>query len=257
MFDRRKHEIIDLSLPIENSAVDAWPPRIIRWNHREGARMHGRSIGINPDEFPHGMSQAWEEMTLITHNGTHMDSPWHFYPTSEGKPSKTIDQVPLEWCIGDGVILDLTHKKAGELITKQDLVDSLDRIKYRIKPLDIVLIRTDAYKRYGNLDYMEAHPGMGRESTLYLLDQGVKVMGTDGFGFDKGFRRMAEDFRRGEKDALWPAHNLGEEREYCHLERLANLDKVPVPHGFTVMLFPILIERASAGWVRAVAVVEK
>jgi len=203
------------------------------------------------------MSQAWEEITLITHNGTHLDAPWHFYPTSEGKPSKTIDQVPLEWCIGDGVVLNLTHKKPGELITEDDVKEALEKINYKIKPYDIVLIRTDSDKKWGTVSYLEEFPGMGRESTLYLLDRGVKIIGIDAFGYDRPFKKMAEDFKKGIPNARWPAHNLGKEREYCHIERLANLDKIPVPYGFTVMVLPILIEGASAGWIRAAAIVEE
>jgi len=56
---------------------------------------------------------------------------------------------------------------------------------------------------------------------------------------------------------LWPAHFLGREREYCHIEKMANLDKIPKPFGFKVACFPIKVEKASAGWVRAVAIIEE
>jgi hypothetical protein len=56
--------------------------------------------------------------------------------------------------------------------------------------------------------------------------------------------------------AFLPAHRAGREREYCHIEKLANLDQLPHPHGFQVSVFPIKIARASGGWVRAVALVD-
>ena len=77
-----------------------------------------------------------------------MDAPWHYGPTSEGKPARTIDQVPLEWCCGDGVLLDFTHRKKGEVISKDDVVVALEKIDYKLKPGDIVLIRTDCCKYY-------------------------------------------------------------------------------------------------------------
>lgn len=40
------------------------------------------------------------------------------------------------------------------------------------------------------------------------------------------------------------------------MEKLANLDKIPVSCGFKVACFPVKIEAASAGWVRPVAIVE-
>ena len=63
---------------------------------------------------------------------------------------------------------------------------------------------------------------------------------------------MAE-VKSGIKGKVWAAHYAGKERECCHLENLANLDKIPCPYGFKAAVFPTKIERASGGWVRAVA----
>lgn len=259
-FNREKNLLIDLTLPIYPFHKDVVGfPKVTSWGHTEGARLNSVQAGIEPDDMPEGKSQAWEEATIATHLGTHLDAPWHFYPTSEGKPSKRIEEVPLEWCIGDGVILDLTNKGPGELITKEDIIRAAKDISYTIKPYDIVMIRTDCDKKWGtNYDYFENHPGMGRESTIYLLDQGVKLIGIDTLGFDRPFKTMGADFRKTRnKDFLWPAHNVGKEREYCHIERLANLWKVPIPFGFTFVGVPIIIEGASAGWIRAFAILDK
>jgi len=40
------------------------------------------------------------------------------------------------------------------------------------------------------------------------------------------------------------------------MEKLTNLEKIPIPHGFKVSCFPVKIKAAYAGWVRAVAIVE-
>ena len=252
----KKRQFIDLSLPIENSAMEGWPPRITRWDHREGARTHAKGIGVNPDEFPDGMCQAWEEITLISHAGTHVDAPWHFAPTSEGKPSKTIDECPLEWFYGPGFVLDVTKRKAGDLVTDDDVMKALADIDYEVSAGDIALLRTDAYKYAYDVNYTSAHPGIGRAATLYLLSLGVKLIGTDGYGYDKPFKIMGEEHKKGVPNALWPGHYVGKEKEYCHIESLANIDKIPIPFGFTVCAFPILIDRASAGWCRAVAIIE-
>jgi len=63
--------------------------------------------------------------------------------------------------------------------------------------------------------------------------------------------------KTGDKSIIWEAHFAGREREYCHIEKLANLDKIPKPFGFKVACFPIKITGASAGWCRPVAIVEK
>jgi kynurenine formamidase len=82
----------------------------------------------------------------ITHSGTHVDSPWHYGPLCEGKPSQTIDQIPLEWCYGPGVVLDMRHKEPGSEITVDDLKIALEKIQYTLKPLDIVMLQTGADK---------------------------------------------------------------------------------------------------------------
>jgi kynurenine formamidase len=56
---------------------------------------------------------------------------------------------------------------------------------------------------------------------------------------------------------IWEAHFAGIEKGYCHMEKMANLDQIPVPHGFKVACFPINIKSASAGWTRPVAIVDE
>lgn len=253
----KKIRIYDLSTTIENCSAEPWPPEVVYFNHREGAKSLGNSLGLEPSDFPGGMALAWERLTLITHGGTHLDAPWHFGPTSEGKPSKTIDQIPLEWCYSDGVLLDLHHKKANESITIDDIKAALAKVGYKLKPFDIVLLMTGADKYIDNPQYSAMNPGMSPEATLWLIEQGVKVIGTDGYGYDKAFAKMGEEYKAGDKKALWPGHFAGREREYCHIEKLANLDKLPRPYGFKVAVFPVKIARASAGWTRPVAIFEE
>lgn len=249
--------IIDLSLPLQNFCYYPNSPEIVYWNHHEGTRRAGIPNSLNEDDFPEKMHLAIEKITLVSHSGTHMDAPYHYGPQIEGKPGKTIDQIPLGWCYGDGAVLDLTHKKRGELITVQDLRSALGKINYTIKPWDIVLLRTDAYKYFDQYDYTQAGPGMGRESTLWLVEQGVKVMGIDAYTFDRPHTVMVEEHKRGIKGSLWPAHYVAREAECFHMESLANLDQIPKPFGFKVAAFPIKISRASGAWVRPVAIVEE
>ena len=42
---------------------------------------------------------------------------------------------------------------------------------------------------------------------------------------------------------------------YCHLEKLHNLESLPAD-GFMVACFPCKIRAASAGWTRAVAILD-
>jgi len=253
-----KSKVIDLSVTMANNPPGSFiQSEIMYYSHEEGAKARGKSLNLPEGFFPENRFAAEEVTKVSTHAGTHLDAPWHYGPTSEGKPAKPIDEIPLEWCYGDGVVLDFSYKKAGELISAQDVQKALVKISYKLKPLDIVLIRTDASKHYGEPGYENTHPGMGRESTLWLIEQGIKVMGIDAFGWDRPFGVMLRECQSGAKGVFWAGHFVGKEKEYCHLENLANLDLIPVPYGFKVAVFPIKIKRASAGWVRAVAIVDE
>jgi kynurenine formamidase len=253
------HQIIDLSVPLIETPPGAFPATeiVTRISHEESAKRRTQEYNLPEGFFPDNKLSAYEIIKLNAHSGTHLDAPWHYGPMSMGKPAKTIDQVPLEWCYGDGVILDLSHIKAGELITVRHLKEALNRIKYELKPYDIVLIRTDASKRYLEAGYDSIHPGMGRKSTIWLIRKGIRVMGIDAKSWDRPRQAMVEELKMGIKGTFWQAHLTGREMEYCHLENLANLDAIPMACGFKVAVFPIKLQGGSAGWVRAVAIVEE
>jgi len=259
-------KFIDLSLEIKEGLGDipdefkylekGLSAKIRHSDHKENISiMVGSFPGISADDLPDGLAWADDYLSLGVHMGTHMDAPWHFHPTSEGKKAKTIDEVPIEYCFSDGVVLDMTHKKPGELISSKDIQEALQKINYVLKPLDIVLIRTDADKLWDTMQYWTDYSGVGREGTIWLVDQGVKVVGTDAAGWDRPFHFQAKEFREtGNKDLIWEGHFAGIEREYYQMEKLANLDKLP-PYGFKVSCFPIKILKASAAWVRPVAII--
>ena len=251
--------LIDLSVPLEDGAVsEPIPPRVRYVTHEaEGLAQMRQFLGVRPDDLVYsgGLGWALEEVQAITHTGTHVDAPYHYAPTSEGKPARRIDEVPLEWCFAPGVVLDLRHKAAGAFITVADLEAALTRIAYRLQPFDIVLLHTGADQRLDTPEYF-AQPGLGREGVLWLVEQGVKVIGIDAYTLDRPFASMVADFRRtGDGRHIWPVHFAGIEKEYCQIEKLANLDRIPRPHGFYVCCLPVKIQGASAGWCRAVALV--
>ncbi len=248
--------IVDLSVPIEECPSELTPSEIIRENHTAGALTMQSIFKCTEDDLPQGLGWAVERLTITTHTGTHLDAPYHFFPTSEGKPARSIDQIPLEWCFADAFVLDMRQKQEGSRIEVSDIEAALEQMAYSIKPFDIALIMTGADRFWGTPEYRNKGCGMGREATLWLIDRGVKIMGIDAWGFDRPFVQMAEDFSKtGDRTLLWEAHFAGIEREYCHIEKLANLHLLP-KHGFTVACFPVKIAGASAGWTRPVALID-
>jgi kynurenine formamidase len=249
-------KIIDLSLPTEETPSERIGVKITYLSHAQGAEFLSTFFGSAKDDFPGGEAAAAESVSLDSHSGTHVDAPWHYAPTSEGRRARTIDEMPPEWFFADGVVLDMRHKPAGAAVTVEDIAACLDRMAYAIKPFDIVLLQTGADKYWGKAEYADRGCGLLRESTLWLLGCGVKVIGTDAWGLDRPFWAMREEFTRtGKKDVLWAAHLAGIEREYCQIEKLAHLDELPAPTGFKVACFPVKLKGAGAGWCRAVAII--
>jgi kynurenine formamidase len=253
---------VDLSISIETdlpSDPEMMIPKIDYLDHVQGAeQMKDFFPGVKKDQLPGGLGWAVEFLSLTTHSGTHLDAPYHYHPTMDnGKDALTIDEIPLDWCFSDGVVLDFRKKNDGERITVEDLETELARIDYKIKPLDIVLIQTGADEFWGTQEYLVKGPGMDRESTLYLLEKGVKVVGIDAWSWDRPLPFLAKEFQEtGDPKVIWEAHFAGIEVGYCHMEKMANLSGIGRSHGFTVCCFPIKIKGASAGWTRPVAIVD-
>ncbi|MFC7539438.1 cyclase family protein [Siccirubricoccus deserti] len=117
-------------------------------------------------------------MQISTHAGTHLDSPYHFFPRQDerlvpgGRLSMRIDEVPLDWCFQPGVKLDFRHLPDGYTVQPEDVQRELARIGHTLQPLEIVVVNTAAGARYGEDDYVDVGCGMGKAATLWLLEQG-------------------------------------------------------------------------------------
>jgi len=274
-----RRRIVDLSVAVDPAQLEPEPVLRKIINHRSGADLLGQSYayllargrvdrwlrllrhrlgrGVTHKDFPAGEGLSLMHYTLTTHTGTHMDAPFHYGSrVAGGGPGRTICEVPLEWCHGDGVLLDLTRGPADEAVTKEEVQAALAEIGYELKPLDIVLLYTAGDREIGRPGYFQRFRGVSADATEYLVGQGIRVIGVDSFGFDAPFLRMLDEYvRTGEQSTLWPAHFYGRKHEYCHLERLTNLVSIGRPYGFEVSCLPVKLAGADAGWCRVVAIV--
>lgn len=265
MHAQKKRRFVDLSIYLENDVLSDPPPmapKITYQKHTETLPEFMRLLpGTQAGDYPEGEAAAVEWVSMTTHNGTHLDAPWHFHSTmdaklGEKKPSMTIDEVPLEWCFQPGVKLDFRHFPDGYLVTAADVAAELKRIDHELQPLEIVLVNTGAGLRYGHDDYLNSGCGMGYEATIYLLERGVRLTGTDAWSWDVPFSHTSRKFAQsGDSSLIWEGHKAGRDIGYCHLEKLHNLEVLP-GDGFMVSCFPHKVRGASAGWTRAVAIFE-
>ena len=178
------------------------------------------------EDLPDGQGWAMETVQLSTHNGTHLDAPYHYHPTmNRGERAWTIDEVPLEWCLQPGVKLDFRHFPDGYVATAKDVETELKRIGHTLSPLEIVVVNTSAGAKYGQQDFVNSGCGMGYEATMYLLERGVRLTGIDGWSWDAPFVYTAKKYAE-TKDAslIWEGHKAGRHIGYCHIEKLHNLE---------------------------------
>jgi kynurenine formamidase len=248
-------------MPLENGVHSDPPgldPKIRYIDHRMSFDDLARFFpGLQREDLPDGEAWAVEDVQLNTHNGTHLDAPYHFASTQDGgQRALTIDEVDLNWCFQPGVKLDFRHLPDGYIVQPADVEVELARIGHTLQPLHIVVVNTRAGQAYGTPEYTRAGCGMGYDATMYLLERGVRLTGTDAWSWDAPFVYTAQRYAATRDSGLiWEGHKAGRDIGYCHLEKLHNLEALP-SHGFTVSCFPVKIRGASAGWTRAVALLD-
>jgi kynurenine formamidase len=254
-------KLIDISVALEADIASDPPimlPEITYMTHDQTAEQVASFFpGLTKDDLPGGEGWAIEFLKVATHNGTHLDAPYHHHSTmNHGERAITIDEVPLEWCLNPGVKLDFRHFEDGYVVSAAEVEEELDRIGHELQPLDIVLVNTRAGARYGQPDYVDSGCGMGREATMYLLERGVRVTGTDAWSWDAPFSHTAKRWAEThDPSIIWEGHRASMDIGYCHMEKLTNLESLPAT-GFTVSCFPVKIKGASGGFTRAVAILE-
>jgi kynurenine formamidase len=252
-------KIIDLSKPVKYYPQDHFTMKVkIKHKTHKAGKLLLPFLGLPFRLLPDGFT-GWADDTIQkmgVHAVTHVDAPWHYGPISEEKKAATIDEIPLEWFYGDGIVFDMTHKKEMELITRSDLELFISKNGIKIKPGTIVLIRTDGDKFIGQKEYMTKGVGVSREATEWLIDQGVKVMGIDQWGWDRPLAKTAALVRKGaDRNTFWEGHMVGVKKAYCHIEQVVGLKQLP-KDGFKVMAMPLPLVGCSASPIRLIAIIE-
>jgi kynurenine formamidase len=247
--------VYDLSQALSNSTSSFQPNRhhIEYVSAEQSVAMTGAAFGIGPEYWPDGQGYCIERVDMSTHSGTHLDAPHHYGPAAGGGRGRTVDEIPLRWCIGDGVLLDMRHKGPRESIRQGDLAAEFKRLGHDPRPYDIPLIWTGVSAHFDAPGYDSMHPGLRRDATEYLVDNGIRLIGIDAWSIDRPFDIMIAEARAGDRRQLWESHLLGREKEYAQIEMLCNLERLPRPLGFTVLALPIKVTAASGGWARVVA----
>src|SRR5215213_5459519 len=173
-------KLVDISVALQAGIASDPPytlPQIEYRDHHMTAPAIAAYFGVSLDQLPNGEYAAVEKCTISTHNGTHLDAPYHFFSSMNhaskpgGEPSWRIDEVPLEWCFQPGVKLDFRHLPDGYVVTPGDVGAELKRIGHTLRPLEIVVVNTAAGACYGEDDYVDRGCGMGKAATMWMLER--------------------------------------------------------------------------------------
>ena len=212
--------------PIRQSWTKQWRSTIVSWHDIHYTRL-----------------QETKQLFFSDHVQTHVDAPANFNPKG-----KCIDEIPPESFLErDVVLIDLSHKKPGEFITKQDLAG------VEIRPDDVPIIYTGISKMFTQMEkpftgfppYSDYIVPLSVEAVEYLVkEKGIKMFGIDEDEIDTD-------------QNLWPAHNLQKKYEFCIIENLKLFPAVlELPKRFKISVIPLSIDGGTASPVRAVAIVK-
>ena len=153
-------KLYDLSQPLDQDAPfwPFYPPFEVKYIKRKSE---------------HGVNAQY--IMTSNHMGTHLDAPRHF--VTDGL---TIDQLPLEWLYGDGVIVDLTHLDELDIFTPKDIEDRVE-----VREGDILILHTgwSKHAQFGSQPdeekYIQRHPGPHFDIVPWLLEKKIKLWGVD------------------------------------------------------------------------------
>lgn len=147
-------------------------------------------------------------LEIQTHNGTHIDVPWHMH-----LDGKTVTDFPISDFVFDRPLVIACPKSDLETITKANLEAEADQVK----DADILLICT-GFSRYRHSDpkrYVHQSPSFSVEAAQYVVDRfcTLRCIGVDCLS--------VENIEKARKTG-YPAHKilLGNQRKFFLIEDL-------------------------------------
>ncbi|HTY37205.1 MAG TPA: cyclase family protein [Bacteroidota bacterium] len=210
-------KLIDLSHPLEHGQPNfAWDPKISVIPHNTV-----KSIGYNITQ-----------VTFSSHQGTHLDAPFHFYDDG-----KTVDQIPLDRFYGPATLVDLapgSFLKAKTPLTVEMFKPHAKHFRRGAK----IIYRTGWSRKFGTAEFFSDYPTLTLEAARWIAAKRIGLLGMD-------TPTPSNDWME--------CHHILLKRgvEIVIVEGLKNLEKLP--KQFTFMGFPLKLKGRDGAPIRAVA----
>lgn len=256
-------KLYDLSQPLNQECFNwpYYPPFEVKYIKRKAEQ------GVNA-----------QYIQTSNHMGTHLDAPRHFMTGG-----KTIDQIPLEWLCGPGVIVDLRDEMDDLAVYTPEMIES--RVEVRNGDLLILHTGWGRYAQFGEepdeVRYVHMHPGPHPDMLDWFIAKEIKIWGVDAISTDhpmnlpigrflgKGQHghcdrvraKCVEKFGEEEMARLFPddhyqiAHNYLFPHDCIHIENLGGRIDAPELQNRRIPIgcFPWLFKGGEAAFARVVA----
>lgn len=212
--------IIDLSHPLEHGQPNfPLDPQI-----RVVERGNIASLGYNITEI-----------SMSTHQGTHLDAPFHFY-----EDGMTVDKIPLDRLYGPASLVDFAPGSALEdkaPITLGMLLPHEEKFCEGAK----VICRSGWDRAFGTPEFFADFPSFTVEAARWIAEKRIALLGMD-------MPTPGNEWQEIHWALLKPGVDI------VVVEGLANL--ASLPDRFTFAAFPLKIQGRDGSPVRAVAILD-
>ncbi len=200
-----------IGMPSWQAAGD---PRYQIWmTHTPQGTIVDDPMGVG-EELNNHVSYTGAAVSMYTHMGTHIDALNHFglngkiwngfsahkHLGDRGWNVAGAENIPP--IIARGVLIDVAAAKGFEMlgdgyrITREDLIEALDKQGVDIQEGDVALIRTGRMKVYEDAAaYMANPPGLGMAAARFLVEEkGAMIVGADNLSFEAFPSELEDDY---------------------------------------------------------------
>lgn len=192
------------------------------------------------ESYDKGDASLFHGLSLGEHTGTHIDAPLHFIPEPQGW---SVDKAPIEDFIGQMVVQDHSNLEGGSGVSAA-MINAWEEQHQVIQSGDSVFFYF-GWDQYWYSDpgrFFESWPGVDESGARYLVNKGVRLVGSDCLSIDPSTSKMFEAHRA----LLGAGVMIGE-----NFNNLAQVGPVATLAGF-----PLPIVGGSGSPLRAIAVID-
>ena len=252
-FDPLGVDLVDLAQPIRRESMERRPAVVRTHGSARRRRQWAKHLGVPVGEIePRG---AWDQVEARTSAGTHLAAPARWSPGG-----RTVEDVPLDWCFGRGVVLDVSGGPRSVAVGLAELQLALEAAAQEVAAGAIVLLHTGAEAAWdGDPHYPDAGRGVSVEALEFLIERGVRLIGTDAESLDRPRRAMVADRSAGDRSALMPVLRAARRWDVAQLLQMGGLRDLVARRATSVWVAaaPVKVEAAGSGWCRPVAFVPR